>query len=109
MLDCDVVDWVKSRLLFGGSENDMRYSDELISFRNQIRKSLEVEPLSIGHLGKFLVSCLGRRSLILPSVRELLLVFEITKHPERKSRLMRCFSTKNENDIELIQDEKEIL
>ena len=103
MLDCDVVDWVKSRLLFGGSENDMRYSDELISFRNQIRKSLEVEPLSIGHLGKFLVSCLGRRSLILPSVRELLLVFEITKHPESKSRLIRCFNAMNENDTELVE------
>ena len=62
--DVDVVEWVKTRLFYGGCEDDMRFSDELISFRNQIRKSLDVEPLSVENLGKFLVSCLGRRILI---------------------------------------------
>ena len=101
--DADVVEWVKARLFYGGCEDDMRFSDELISFRNQIRKSLDVEPLSVENLGKFLVSCIGRRILILPSVRELLLLFEISKYPERKSRLMRCFNTESQEDSELIE------
>ena len=103
LLDCDVVDWVKSRLLFGGNEGVMRYSDELISFRNQIRRSLNVEPLSIEHLGKFLVSSLGRKSLLLPSIRELLLVFEITKYPERKSRLMGCLNAETQSNSDLVE------
>ncbi len=100
-LDIDSEDWGKSRLLFGGDDSDMRHSDELVFFRNQIQTSLNIEPLKSEHLAKFLVTCLGRRVLQLPSIRELLLQFEIVTYPERKSRLMQCLkiSTQDEQDL----------
>ena len=101
-LNYEAVDWAKSRLLYGGSEEDMRYSDELISFRNQIRKSMGKEPLSQSNIGKFIVASLGKKSLYLPSIREILVTYELKQFPERRVRLMRCLNIKSDVEIDLI-------
>ena len=51
----DCVNWAKENFLFGGVDLDMRFSEELSNYRNQIKRSIGVEPLGSDHFGGFLV------------------------------------------------------
>jgi DNA repair protein RadD len=100
--DVNCVDWAKENFLFGGAALDMRFSEELSSYRNQIKRSIGVEPLGKDFFSGFLCSCLGKKSLSLPKIRELLVRYELALFPKRQQRFLSLFKLTDEEERTII-------
>ena len=100
--DVDCVNWAKENFLFGGVDLDMRFSEELSNYRNQIKRSIGVEPLGSDHFGGFLCSCLGKKCLYLPKIRELLVRYELALFPNRQQRFLSLFKLADEEEKTII-------
>ena len=47
-LEMDSIKWARENFLYGGTESDMRYSEELSFHRNEIKRAIGVETAESG-------------------------------------------------------------
>jgi len=100
-------DWVKSRILFGDDERDLIHSKELLENRQKIKETMGFDPID-SKTSMFLVSCLGRRLLQLPSIREILLTFKIKEFPEISYKLMKVLNSDSSTLLSILDANKRL-
>ena len=105
-LEMDSIKWALENFLYGGTESDMRYSEELSFHRNEIKRAIGVEPLKAAFLGEFLCSSIGKNCLKLPELRALLVRHELTISPSSKFRLLSLFGLDKDLEYSIIESVK---
>ena len=105
-LKVDSTKWALENFLYGGTDSDMRFSEELSYHRNEIKRAIGVEPLEAAFLGEFLCSSIGKNCLKLPELRALLVRHELTISPKRRFRLLSLFGLDRDLEYPIIESVK---
>ena len=104
-LEMDSIKWALENFLYGGTESDMRYSEELSFHRNEIKRAIGVEPLKAAFLGNSLLE--HREELPKTSeLRSMLVRHELAILPSSKFRLLSLFGLDKDLEYSIIESVK---